>query len=226
MAKRLNLSYLLIGGGMITFIAIVAIAFYVSYQMGQKTNQRATSDLASQSRQEANPTLQIRRIAFIDQDTGEKTEIMMDGTVNQYDKSGKKIKSGRRGFAETQNLLRKFEYLINNNQTIQGGKYQIEIETQTGIITVGPGGTGDGPVDEAEDFIDHTVNPTPTPAPTPSPTGSSTPVPSAEPSPTPLPTDGPTPEPSPFTCADYYKAGLKPLRISNVYCGPDTTTQP
>ncbi len=223
---KLPTTGVIIGIGIGVFVVIVSMIFFISYKLGQKTSVTPTQQLVDTSRQSDKVDQQIRRIKFT-KTNGESMEILMDGTVNQYDKSGKLTKTRRRGFAETQNVLRQFEWLINNGKSIESKDYQIEIETQTGTITINPGTGGTGPggsvIDDAIDFIDKTVNPTPTPKPaTPPPGSQSTPHPSSQPSPTPLPTAPDYLSAPPFNCSDYYTTG-KPLKISNTVCGPTST---
>lgn len=205
------------------FITILGAVFYFSYRLAHKTNNQADQQLIDYSRQEGEPTQQIRKMRFTNQETGEVMEIYMDGTVKYFDKFGNLIKTGRRGFAETQNIFKRYEWLINNNKSIDGGKYIIEIETQTGTTTYNPDGSGSGSdvVDDTIDFIDDTLNPTPTPTSTPNPSTAptSTSSPTPRPSPTPLPEKPDYLSAPPFTCEDYYKSGTKPLKISNIYCG-------
>lgn len=223
--QHISTSTFIIATATIAFLLIIGIVFFITFKLGQKTGSTPTQQLIETSRDGGAEDQQIKRIRFIKQSTGEIMEIMMDGTVKYYDKNGKLIKTGRRGFAETQQILRKFEWLINNGKTIEGGDYRIEIETEEGTIIVNPGGggTGGGDIDDAIDFIDRTINPTPTPRPSPTPsTGLPTPNPSITPSPSPILEYPDYLTAPPFTCEDYYKGG-KPLKISNIICGPSPT---
>ncbi len=210
---------------LIIFLLVLTVSavFYASYRLGQKTKTDVDRQLVTNSRESTNPDQQIRRIRFIDQQTGEITEILIDGTINYYDKSGKLIKTARRGFAQTQQILKKFEWLINNRQNISGGQYRIEIETQLGTIIVNPGtgGAGQDEISDAVDFIDHTLNPTPTPRPTsiPSAQPTTSPLPSASIEPTPLPDKPDYLNAPPFNCTDYLNAGGKPIKINDIFCG-------
>jgi hypothetical protein len=214
---------ILIGVGIIIFILILGIVFFMTVKIGQKKSIGNNQQLIEASRENGENYQQIRRIRFTKTADGESMEILMDGTVRYYDKNGKLIKSGRRGFAETQNIFRRFEWLLNNNQLIEGGEYQIEIETQKGTTLINPGGSGQGGdiINDAIDFIDQTLNPTPTPIPSATPLPSSTPYgdPPASPNPSTTPDYSSAP---PFKCSDYYTSG-KPIKISNIICGPEST---
>lgn len=224
MAKtHISTPTILISSAVFVFLLIIGMVFYVTYQFGQKAKVGESQQMIEVSRGGGDEAQQVRRIRFTKQSNGESMEIYMDGTIKYFDINGKLIKTGRRGFAETQNIFRKFEWLINSKQTIEGGDYRIEIETEEGTIIVDPGGSGGGgdEIDDAIDFIDQTINPTPTPRP--SPTGS--PIPTA--TITPSPEINPSPTPSdipmiPFKCEDYYTSG-KPIQISNILCGPTPT---
>jgi hypothetical protein len=215
-------SNVIIGVITLIFLIILGVVFFVSYRLAQNTTTGARQELTEASRQQGEDYQQVRRVKLTHKDTGESMEILMDGTVNYYDKTGKLIKTGRRGFAETQNIFKQYEWLINSNRDLNGGDYYVEIETQKGIINYGPGdGGGDDLIDDTVDFVDQTVNPTPTPTPVINPSATPTPFPFASPSPTP----SPLPEmpdylsAPPFDCSDYYQVGGKPLKISNTYCG-------
>lgn len=212
----------LIIGGSVLFLIIIAAVFFLTYKLGQNTTD-TNQQLINASRESVNNYQQIRRIKLTHKDTQESMEIYMDGTVKYYDKSGKLIKQGRRGFAETQKLFRQYEWLINNGKDIQGGDYYIEIETQKGTTTYNPGdnNTGNSLINDTVDFVNNTVNPTPTPQPSirPSSTPLFTPLPTPTPSPTPLPDKPDYLNAPPFKCSDYYRTGGKPLKISDTYCG-------
>ncbi len=207
------------------FIVIIGIILGTVYFFSNRSIKDTDAQLALNSREATNPHQQVRAIRFRDTETGETSEILMDGTVNLYDKNGNLLKTGRRGFAETQNIFRRYEYLINSGKSFTGGKYEIEIETQTGVTIIESGGdtTQGDLIDDSIDFIDNTINPTPTPTaapPTPTPSGY-VPPPTPTPSPTPLPDKPDYLNAPPFTCEDYYLETGKPLKISNVYCNLD-----
>lgn len=205
---------------------IIGIIFFITYKLGQSTAVNSEQQIITASRESENNFDQVRRVKLTHQDTGESMEIFMDGTVKYYDKSGKLIKTGRRGFAETQYLLRRYEWLVNNHSDLASGDYYVEIETQKGTTTYNPGqpGSGNGSgdlIDDTVDFVDETINPTPRPSPSVSPSALPTtlPTPSPLPSPTPLPDKPDYLNAPPFNCNDYYQTGGKPLKISNTYCG-------
>jgi hypothetical protein len=181
------------------FITILGIVFYYAYRLAQTATSDSKQQLVETSRQGGEDFQQVKRIKLTHKDTGEAMEIFMDGTVNYYDNTGKLVKTGKRGFAETQYLLRRYEWLINGNRGFDGGNYYLEIETQKGTTTYNPGnqGSGDDLYDDTDDYVDETINPTPTPRP------STTPVPT--PGATFLPTPAPTPTPQP-ELPDYLSA--------------------
>lgn len=213
--------------GSIGFIVIVGIAFSLIYTIGKQASFESRQQQLFTQREAGETLQQVRKIKFIktggDND-GEVMEINFDGTVNYFDKNGKLIRTGRRGFAEVKSLFKDFEDILNKNKPISGyNGYIIEIETQQGTTTINPGDTGGGSdlIDNLIDVIDNTLNPTPIPTAIPTPTPSSSPTSSPIlPTPTPLP--GGIPDymtAPPFDCTDYYLRTGKYIKISDIYCG-------
>lgn len=181
---------------------------------------------------------QVRRIKLSREGEDEVVEILLNGQVNIYDKNGKLIKSGLKGFYDISTL---FAGIENNWGALASefggsGKFTLEIETNQGTTIIeGEGNGGDGGIiDDIGDTGEEILNPSPTPTPEPTiPPGSPTPPPTGEPTPTPSstplpPGSSPTPTPSPtplppymvappFTCEDYQ--GTRPKIISNIICG-------
>lgn len=213
--------------GSIGFIVIVSIGFSLIYTIGKQASFENRQQQLFAQREIGETRQQVRKIRFIKSggvNDGEVMEINFDGTVNYFDKNGKLIRTGRRGFAEVKSLFEDFEDMLNNNKPISGyNGYIIQIETQRGTTTINPGNSGGGYdlIENVIDVINNTLNPTPIPTMIPSPPPLSSPTPSPViPTPTPLP--GGIPDymtAPPFDCTDYYLRTGKYIKISDTYCG-------
>jgi len=224
-SKPTKISFPVIALIIFLFILVIGGSFYFTYRFAEKTyDSRANQQLQQVEKIVTPSSKQVRKITFKKIDSDEVVEILYDGTVNHY-LNGKIIKSGRRGFMETQMIFRDYEKIILNGGNLRGkAGYQIIIETEQGNVIINPDDTGEGGdiIDNTLDHIDNTLNPTPTPT---IPLSSMVPTPTPNipvPSPTPNPSTDPQAEMIPFECKDYLQTGQKPLKISNIYCGFST----